>query len=178
MQHNSKLLTMNELTFELTNRCSHQCQYCSSNASPNGTQFLPFARVEALLRDKRFARVHLSGGEPLCHPDFWRILKLAKSHADDVVLHTNAITHIAFNPNVIDGVYVDCYLNVPPETNGVHILKRVEQGREGGRPELHASRNWQEACSCDHRVVRPDGSITRSPCDKWAECADEPPNED
>jgi len=114
-----------------------------------------------------FDRIVLSGGEPLAHPRFYDILMLCEQYADDVVVHSNAIKHLMYNANVIDGVYLEANLTVLEGVRQLHVLKRVEQGREAQRPEVSFSSNWQrsEACSCDHIVVRSDGSRGR-PCRK------------
>ena len=156
-----------ELTIELTDWCPYECAYCSSMASPRGGHWLSLAKTRRFLRGKRYTRINLSGGEPLAHPDFWRILQLCHRHAKDVVVYTNALTHIRYNSSVIDGIYIEANITLLPETSAVHILKRVEQGREARRPEISFSRNWAEECSCGHRVLRPDGTLGRTPCNKY-----------
>lgn len=51
--------------------------------------------------------------------------------------------------------------------NKIHILKRVKQGREKDRPEVHLSRNHNEDCNCNHVIIRPNGNVYKSPCEKW-----------
>ena len=81
-------------------------------------------------------------------------------------MYTNALTHIRYNLHVIDGIYVDANVTILPSTDKIHILKRVQQGNEAKRPEVTLSRNWIEDCSCDHHIVRPNGDITLTPCNK------------
>jgi hypothetical protein len=157
-----------EITLELTDYCPHSCRFCSSSTVPvlEKARFLPMAGVRAALGKERWERVILSGGEPLAHPDFYKILTLCEARADDVVVYTNALKHLAYNARVIDGVYVEAALSVPEGTGKVRILKRVLQGREATRPEVSLSRNWYGPCDCKNVVVRPDGTMAPTPCRK------------
>ena len=88
-------------------------------------------------------------------------------YTKDVVVYSNLITHRIYNANVIDGVYLEANITLLPETDKIHILRRVKQGKELNRPEVHLSRNYKEDCNCEHRVVRPDGTISLTPCNKY-----------
>jgi len=168
-----------ELTLELTNYCPNDCDYCSSNATQNKEEayWLTLEQVKLLVTiresESLYDIIHLSGGEPLAHPDFYDILEFCKQYTKTVVVHSNAIKNIAFNPNVIDGIYVEAYLNVPETTDKIHVLKRVKQGRELQKPEVHLSCNWQknsEECDrCNHNVLRYDGIKVKAPCQKFKE---------
>lgn len=160
---------MREITFEITDYCRHHCAYCSSRSVDDSSKahYLSAAIIHEHLKGKGFDRINISGGEPLAHPAFYKILRLCEEHTDDVVVYSNAIKHLIYNAHVIDGVYLEANLTVLPEVDKIHILRRVKQGREADRPEVHLSRNFREACSCDHYVVRPSGEVGRTPCDKW-----------
>lgn len=162
---------MSELTIEITDYCPHHCKFCSSNSVDDmlKAKFISYEVVEAMTRNDRYDHIIISGGEPLAHPFFWKILQLCKSRSDDVVVYSNAITHLIYNPHIIDGVYLEANLTVTPETDKIHILKRVKQGREADRPEVYLSRNHFGDCSCNHRVVRPDGRVCLTPCNKYEE---------
>ena len=166
---------MKELTLELTNFCEHGCKFCSSNAvnDMEKADYLSMARIVQQLDGKHFDRINLSGGEPLAHPNFYAIHKYCEQHADDVTVYSNLIKHRIYNAQVIDGVYLEADITVTPETDRVHILRRVKQGRETNRPEVKLSRNHCEDCSCDHRVLRYDGKLVRTPCDKYCEVENE-----
>lgn len=158
-----------EITFEITNYCPHNCLYCSSNATSDRARaiYLRLGKIRSILDGKHYEHIILSGGEPLAHPHIFDILALCREHSDDVVIYSNAITHLIYNPSIIDGIYLEANLTILPEVDEIHILRRVKQGKEANRPEVHLSRNFTEDCSCEHRVVRPDGKISRHPCDKW-----------
>lgn len=158
---------MKELTIEITNYCPHECKYCSSKTTRNRDAiFIDKSVVLRFLYKKRFDRINISGGEPLAHPDFYKILAWCKHAAKDVVVYTNALTHIRYNANVIDGIYLEANLTVLSNVKQVHILKRIQQGREKTRPEVHFSRNFTADCKCDHKILLPDGSIGKAPCNK------------
>jgi organic radical activating enzyme len=160
-----------EITLEITDYCPHSCTYCSTDAAYyNKAKFISYKEVERALEGPIiWDLIHISGGEPLAHPDFYSILKLCKTRAIRVIVHTNEITDIAFNPNVIDGIRVEAYLTVPDTTDTIHILKRVRQGREARRPGVTFSSNYYDDCSClecNHTVIRPDGTKAPAPCKK------------
>lgn len=159
-----------EVTLELTNYCPHNCPYCSSDAVSDikEAQYLPLGLIEGFLEGMRYEHIILSGGEPLAHPDFYAILQICRQHTDDVVVYSNAITHLIYNQGVIDGVYLEANLTVLPEVDKIHVLRRVKQGKEGNRPEVHLSRNFSEDCSCEHLVIRPNGKTGLQPCNKWS----------
>lgn len=163
---------MNEITFEITDYCPNKCKYCSSNAihKKNESHYMCFDHFLKLLGTQKYDIIHLSGGEPLSNPDFYAILTTCYNHAKDVIVHTNALKHIAFNTNVIDNIYVEAYVTIADEVDKVHIVKRVKQGREMTRPEVHFSRNFTEQCQCNHRIIKWDGTKVKSPCNKGLKC--------
>ncbi len=157
-----------EITFEITNYCPHECKYCSSNTTSNfkKANFIDKSIILKYLHKKRFNRINISGGEPLSHPDFYQIYNWCKSVSNDVVVYSNLITHRIYNANVIDGVYLEANITLLPETDKIHILRRVKQGRELNRPEVCLSRNYKQDCTCNHRVMTPEGIIVLTPCNK------------
>ena len=164
---------MEEITLEITNFCPNACSYCSSEAGPDKTTYLSIEDIEKFLADKKWDRINISGGEPLAHPNFYKILILAKQHVTErtgmVAVYTNAIETIMYNANVLPGVRVEANLPVTPNVDKIHILKMIPQGCEAKRPDIHYSNNWTHAnCkNCGHITLRPDGKIATTPCDKW-----------
>ena len=157
-----------ELTIELTNYCPHTCPYCSSNTTTNRMEadFIDFDFIVKNLQNRYFKRIILSGGEPLSHPKFYWILNLCKTRADDVIVYTNELTHIAYNVNIIPDIIVEANLTLRDNIKRLHVLKRIEQGREKTRPEVKFSRNWTEDCDCNKHVILPNGQTVKSPCKK------------
>jgi len=159
---------MKEITFELTSYCEHKCKFCSSNTTDNykEAEYLNYNIIKKELDGKRFEHIVLSGGEPLAHPDFYKIFKLCEKHTDDVVVYSNLIKHRVYNLHVIDGVYLEAKITPTPETRKIGVLKRITQGRESTRPEVHFSRNHDGDCDCGHMVIIPNGDKVKSPCRK------------
>jgi deoxyadenosine/deoxycytidine kinase len=155
---------MKEITFELTNFCPFSCRYCSSNATTDKSKaiFINIERIKEILKGKFYNRIIISGG-------FYEIYQLCRKHSNDVPVYSNLITHRVYNPNVIDSVYLEANLTLLPNVNKIHILKRIEQGKELSRPEVKFSRNYTENCRCNNKVVIPDGNIVASPCSKFSE---------
>ena len=164
-----------EITIEITDYCRNNCKYCSSNATGYflKANFLPIEKIIEILGDSEFDRIIISGGEPLYHHDIGNIIELCRKHADDVIVYSNLITHLAYNAHVIDGVKVECLLNVTDDVSVIRVLKRVGQGKEKTRPEVTFSKNFAGKCNCDKTVVKPDGSIRRSACRKDFRVEDE-----
>ncbi len=160
-----------EITIELTNYCVHRCRFCSTNITNDREKayFLDINRIAEVLNGRRFEHIILSGGEPLAHPNFYDVYKLCEDHTEDVVVYSNLIKHRVYNLHVIDGVYLEANVTPTPETDKIHVLRRVKQGKESKRPEVHLSRNHFEDCACEHRVIRSDGVIVSQPCNKNTE---------
>lgn len=164
---------LKELTLELTDYCPFGCSYCSSSSTHDrdSARYLPFDLAQELIDRTEAEIIHLSGGEPVAHPDFFSILYLARQKVGrrNVVLHTNMIEALAFNLGVHQGVEVHGYIT-PRGVDRIHVLKRIEQGREKRVPVVTLSRNFREGDGCrevcNHTVVRPDGTAAISPCRK------------
>lgn len=76
---------------ELTYRCNLDCFFCYNDLGLRGTT-LTFAEYETLLRDlasMNVLQLALTGGEPLAHPDFFRIGALARQLGFVVRVKTN-----------------------------------------------------------------------------------------
>jgi organic radical activating enzyme len=128
--------------------------------------------IDDFLAGKEFDVINISGGEPLSHPNFYRILEICKAHVKPrngrVWVYTNAIPGIMFNANVIPEVPVHANLFTADNTEQVHILKPVNQGRQADRPKVSFSCNYDGQCNadCGHTVTMPDGTIHPAPCKK------------
>ncbi|MBO7251255.1 MAG: radical SAM protein [Oscillospiraceae bacterium] len=71
------------LFLELTDACNLTCLHCGSCASPQNRTYLPFDIIKKVLQSvaKKYTpgqiMVCLTGGEPLMHPDFYKIARYA-----------------------------------------------------------------------------------------------------
>jgi hypothetical protein len=175
---------MVELTIEITNFCENNCNFCSSDAKPSG-EHLSFERIKEFLSDYErqnyidpISRINISGGEPLAHPDFYKILKYCKRITRNVWVYTNAIERLAYNSHVVTEIKVVANVCIiPGEDNyipqgrfSVHLLKFVPQGRgkHKSTPTISASGNFNnEHCSeCNQPTLLADGCVVTAPCRK------------
>jgi MoaA/NifB/PqqE/SkfB family radical SAM enzyme len=83
------------LQVEITTHCQLHCSFCPHEAlrSSWNAQHMPMELFERLVPSLRQARfVHLQGwGEPLLHPDLFRMVQLAKAAGCEVGLTTNGV---------------------------------------------------------------------------------------
>lgn len=170
-----------EVTVEITQFCPNECDYCSSNAGPTG-KHLDYKSIEKFLlsHSDSIGRINISGGEPVAHPDFYKILMLCYSITKNVWVYTNAITQIIFNSDRIEEIKVEANVCVvagrdayiPKDVNKVHLLKLVRQGRAKNLPEQNISASFNfstgihDCKSCNHILLQADGKIVRGPCRK------------
>jgi len=181
---------MTEVTIEITQYCPFNCNYCSSNASETGEP-LSIEVIEKFLdeiKDKEIVdiplniitRINISGGEPLSHPNFYRILKKCYSITPNVWVYTNALSNIIFNSDILKGINIESNTviipgkehYIPDKVNRVHLLKLIKQGRAKSfdkLPEITVSRNFYDPARCDtceHILLQADSHIVTAPCKK------------
>ena len=85
---------------ELTEACNLRCAFCYNSQQPRyGRETI---RILETLRDQGVAQVTLTGGEPLMHPDFFSILKVATSLFPQVIVLSNGSL---MTPQVIDRLH-------------------------------------------------------------------------
>lgn len=80
---------------EIADYCNLQCPICYAESGPARQQFRSLAEIEAMMdavvRNEREPDVvQISGGEPMLHPDFFKVIELAKSRP---------IRHLMVNTN-------------------------------------------------------------------------------
>lgn len=82
---------------EVTDRCNLSCPTCYANSSPTYGRHRTLDEIEMMLdriveNEHQPDVVQISGGEPTIHPDFFKILDLAKSRPiRHLMLNTNGI---------------------------------------------------------------------------------------
>lgn len=72
---------------ELTEACNLRCKFCYNSQKPRYNQQI-FKMLERL-SEQGVMQVNLTGGEPLAHPDFFKILKRACELFPNVVILSN-----------------------------------------------------------------------------------------
>lgn len=171
-----------EVTIEITKYCPNDCEYCSTNASEDG-EHLSFFDIEAFLADiwvdTKITRINISGGEPLAHPDFYKILQTCYGFTDNVWVYTNALKKIIYNVDVVDEIEVHANVclvpgkrvYLPKNVDKVHLLKLIPQGRaedmNAGNFQVSGNLKGCNACSdCEHVLLQADGKVMEAPCKK------------
>jgi uncharacterized radical SAM superfamily Fe-S cluster-containing enzyme len=82
---------------EITDHCNLQCPVCYASSGPSRPHYRSIEHVERMLdavvrNEGRPDVVQISGGEPTLHPDFFRILDLAKQRPiQHLMVNTNGI---------------------------------------------------------------------------------------
>lgn len=173
-----------ELTIELTNFCEEECDYCSSSASKDGKAYIDYEKVLEFFHSvdtMNVDRINISGGEPLAHPDFYKIKRACDIFIGrkNVYVYTNLISKIVYNTDIIPEVEVHANVliipgrkpYVPKLAHVIHLLKLVIQGRakklDLPDPEYHVSGNFLYPCKgCNHKLLQADGKIVNAPCKK------------
>lgn len=175
---------MTEVTIEITQFCEFNCPECSSNATPQG-KHLELKQIVDFLRETMklttIDRINISGGEPLSHPDIYKILKLCNSMAPTWV-YTNMIHNLIFNSSVLPEIHIHanvCIIPgyaayIPENVERVHLLKLVNTGRaltnNLSDTPVSASHNFgrsdNDCDRCNHILLQADGNTVESPCKK------------
>ncbi|OLS12169.1 MAG: radical SAM domain-containing protein [Promethearchaeota archaeon CR_4] len=68
-----------ELVIEITKFCPQYCLFCSSNAGPSQNYYMRLSQIIDIMNEAeslKFRSIHLSGGEPLSHPEIGSILDI------------------------------------------------------------------------------------------------------
>jgi uncharacterized radical SAM superfamily Fe-S cluster-containing enzyme len=82
---------------EITDHCNLQCPICYASSGPSRPLYRSLDQVERMLdavvaNEGRPDVIQISGGEPTLHPDFFRILDMAKQRPiQHLMLNTNGI---------------------------------------------------------------------------------------
>lgn len=88
---------------EVTDRCNLSCPTCYANSAPDYGEHRTLEEIERMLdaivrSETEPDVVQLSGGEPTIHPDFWKIMDMAKARPiKHLMLNTNGL-RIANDP--------------------------------------------------------------------------------
>ncbi len=82
---------------EITDHCNLECPICYASSGPGRPQYRTLAQIQAMLdlvvgNEGRPDVVQISGGEPTLHPDFFRVLDMARQRPiQHFMLNTNGI---------------------------------------------------------------------------------------
>lgn len=88
---------LNSLFIEMTGKnCNLKCKHCyiDFNGNKKIKDFIPLDKIKQALQDlknENLKYIHLTGAEPMLHPDFNAILRFCLKHTS-VVIHTNGMS--------------------------------------------------------------------------------------
>ncbi len=113
--------TLNTLYFYLTEGCNLACRHCwlGPRFDSDGSRYstLPVASFETAIREAKplgLSSVKLTGGEPLLHPHFTRLLEIVRREDLRLTIETNGLlctpeiaAEIAKSPNRFVSVSID-----------------------------------------------------------------------
>ena len=163
-----------EYTIDVTSYCQHDCEYCSTDASINGTPLSLETIRKFLDKVNENDMINLSGGEPLSHPQFWDILQYCKGKTKNVWVYTNALDQIRYNTDILSEI--KCEANVclvpgksvyiPKNADKIHLLKLVRQGRARNMTVVNLKLSGEDCANCNHKVLQANGIIVDAPCKK------------
>lgn len=106
--------TFNELSIELTHKCTLNCIYCSSNSSLDNSLFLNVSKLIETIKNvkNRFKikSISLSGGESFLYPDFLKLLKFLADLKIDLIIYTSGVlidknnNLVSFTEDIINSI--------------------------------------------------------------------------
>lgn len=113
--------SLNQLYFYLTEGCNLACRHCwlSPRLDPGGDRYpvLPVELFETAIREAQplgLSGVKLTGGEPLLHPEFPRLLEIVRDEELRLTIETNGVlctpqvaAEIARSPDRFVSVSID-----------------------------------------------------------------------
>lgn len=90
---------LNELSFEIIQKCPNKCIYCSSNSSINAQNLIEYNTFVKVIDDAillGLKRLCISGGEPFLHPDLIRMLEYTNKKNLEVYIYTSGVVRNDF----------------------------------------------------------------------------------
>ncbi len=88
---------LNDLCFEIIQKCLNNCKFCSSNSnedSLNMIKYEDFKRTVEYLHNKfGIKEISLSGGEPFLHPDLVEMVMLCKNLGIKTTIYTSGMVY-------------------------------------------------------------------------------------
>jgi radical SAM protein with 4Fe4S-binding SPASM domain len=136
---------LEELCLEITSECLLDCIHCSTEAGI-GRERLDTNVVKRIIDDFESLKgkeLEISGGEPLLHPDIWKILEYCKNRSFETTLYSTGVANIPVS-KIVDRLDVDrvaTSLYEPPITTKDYsmITKEFIRGlvRKGIKVSVH-----------------------------------------
>lgn len=145
----------------LTSRCNLKCDYCFARDTfsdvKTSIDLESFEKIVRFIRDGGETHIGLIGGEPLVHPEFDKIVKIALKYADpgDIILFTNGLLidkHIDILEKSMIKIMINC--------NDSHILGEHKEKFLENIKLCSKRLNWDKAITLSYNLYRPDQNIS------------------
>lgn len=88
------MMQLKEISIEIIRKCPNNCVHCSSCSSINQSEIIPYEKFCEVIKDAAklgLKTLCFSGGEPLLHPDFCRMIDYVNSFGIDIYIYTSGI---------------------------------------------------------------------------------------
>jgi len=94
------------VNLEITGVCNQRCLHCYRECGTGIQVHMSYDHVRELLSKwtDLIPWLHITGGEPTCHPEFCRIVQVAKEHFHKVSIVSNGAGIDKLSVNVLEGV--------------------------------------------------------------------------
>lgn len=104
----SEIILPYEISIELTDKCLMECIHCYKESSPTKSTFVNIDQLMAFLSNiaGKVYSVQLTGGDPMLHPDFFRIMEFCKDHFNDIRISTTGLLLTKQNVDRFQGTHV------------------------------------------------------------------------
>jgi len=104
------------IDIEVTNHCNFRCLYCFNECLPEKKKFMDvnkFINLVDKMTKNGLESIVISGGEPLTHPDIYKIVKHACDNLVAVKLNTNGylLTHFIYQFKEFSNLDIQVTLN-------------------------------------------------------------------
>lgn len=87
-------MQLKEISIEIIRKCPNNCVHCSSCSAINQTEIISYEKFCEVINDAAklgLKTLCFSGGEPLLHPDFCRMIDYVYSFGIDIYIYTSGI---------------------------------------------------------------------------------------
>ncbi|MEN8906188.1 MAG: radical SAM protein [Clostridiales bacterium] len=127
-----KKLNTARIFIECTNRCNLKCNHCYANFSNYNRDYLSLEIIKKLLRECVKLGVYefdITGGEPMLHPDFKKILKLLDNYGMLTTIFSNLTITSDDNINLMKEVGIKTVItSIESYNDKIHDSYRGQDG--------------------------------------------------
>ncbi len=122
-------MELNTIQIEITDKCNYQCKHCFQEKT---NSYLPYFQLIKIFEDAKnlnTKKIILTGGEPLLHPSFDKIISKIREYSYEVELYTNGHTLVDKTLKKLKQSNVNTiHLSLDGATASEHDLLRNKSG--------------------------------------------------